>query len=471
MTQENQIPNRVAFDSWKVVGPFQRVLGFLVDSVITAILSFLAVWLYGRHVTPTQFIFLWILSMWAWEGFWFTLTGTSPGRRIFGISIYSPRNDGIPHPIQVCIRILTFWLSFVLLFTGLTPILFRRDRRGWHDLLSETLTVGSEKQVPTAYSQKVGQILQLVQSLLVFSTIGALLLSSGTGHFASLSGNINQVRCDNPELLLKKTPEVLAALTLSPSWSECWSRLNVSLGPVSDSQLGRLGYIAAMYFALWTHSDAYRTEFYAEEIKIREDALCQGQPNYEEVCKTARSLASVTEGAEIETAQTGWLGRYEDLARNISRETKAQRRVEYLKSALAKYKDPIVQSALHQRLWAEELSLGQVPSIKLPEGVNSAWETQQQCWLYALGMAGDSCSVRDLKEGVQIIDSLIGGADLKDIKDKLSRLELGEYESEFEPILTYFEAKQSGQPELINFAYSRISYISPLRSIASKINP
>jgi hypothetical protein len=103
-----------------------------------------------------------------------------------------------------------------LLFSGLTPILFRRDRRGWHDLISETLTVGHTKHVPSPLSQKFGQVLLLIQSLSVFSITGAILLSSGTGQFTLQAQSGRSVSCENRDMLLNNTAEVLVAIAVSP---------------------------------------------------------------------------------------------------------------------------------------------------------------------------------------------------------------------------------------------------------------
>lgn len=468
MSQENQIPNRRAFDNWKVVGPFARTLSFIIDGAIAAILVAFGTYLLKKPFLFSHFAYLWLLTLWAWEGFWLTLTGTTPGRRPFGISVYSPRTDGVPHPIQVCLRILTFWISALLLGAGLTPILFRRDRRGWHDLISETLTVGKERDLPSAFAQKFGQSLLLFQSLTVFSTFGALLLSTGTGHMEALKQERVALSCDNQDLLLKKTPEVLLALTISPAWHECLPRLISAMGPISDSQLARLAIIASKYFELWTHSEAFRSQYYALEIQGREDELCNGSHSFEDVCKTARSLASVTVGTETE--HLSWLSQYEDFARDISREAQPQRRIEYLNEALLKFTDPIVTGAIRDRIWSEELAQGLYPSAALESTSNSQWVYKQACWVKALGFDSQyTCNSNDLTEAVAALESLHKGVSTSEVQDKLSRLELGEYKSDFAIIINNWQPKSLEASQGSNSPLGQISYVSPLRSIASKI--
>lgn len=469
MSQETQIPNRRAFDNWKVVGPIPRLLSFCADGLIAAVLVLFGAYILKNPFHFSQFFYLWVLTLWGWEGFWLTLTGTTPGRRPFGISVYSPRTDGVPHPVQVCLRILTFWISLILLGIGLTPIFFRRDRRGWHDLISETLTVGKTRDLPTPFGQKFGQSLLLLQCLTVFSTFGAVLLSTGTGSLEALRQERAIMSCDNKDLLLKKTPEVLIALAVSPSWHECFPRLQSSLGPISDSQLARLANISSKYFELWTHSEAYRSQYYSQEIQAHEDEICRGSRNYEDVCTVARSLASVTVGAESESLS--WFSQYEELAHTLSHETNPEKRIKILKEQLKKFSDPIVTGAIRDRIWSEELSLGQYPSQTLENSANLQWSQKQSCWLAALSLENQKgCQTQNLREAVSALESLNNGADHEAVHDKLSRLDLGEEGAEFALYLKAWKFKQSGDLEQLGLTLNQISYISPLRSLASKLN-
>src|SRR5690606_14871371 len=83
------------------------------------------------------------------EGIWLSSYGHTPGLMATKLEVYSPRMDGLPTPRQVGIRILGFWLGLFCFGLGLTPILYRKDRRGWADLLSESLILGPNKSVPS----------------------------------------------------------------------------------------------------------------------------------------------------------------------------------------------------------------------------------------------------------------------------------------------------------------------------------
>lgn len=468
--QDAQIPNRRAFDNWKVVGPLPRAGAFLIDSLIT----FSAVWAvtYFTHQdsTLTQTVFFWILVSWAWEGLWLSLTGTSPGRRVFGISIYSPRTDGVPHPVQVCLRILTFWISILLFFTGLTPILFRRDRRGWHDLISETLTVGPDKDMPSAFMQQFGQGLLLVQSLAVFSTVGALLLSTGTGQFVLRAESGRNIECDSRDLLINNTAETLVAIAVSPAWHDCVPRLMSSLGALSDSQLARMALLSAKYHELWTISENLRPSYYQNEISSLEDQICQGPKDFEDVCKTARHLASVAANTESQFTEMSWLKEYEPLVRSLNREFDGGQRVEILKSALKTYKSHLVKAAIQDRLWVEQVALGVRPDQHVPHSLNPQWNTMQECWSDALGVTSlGNCQDQGLSDAVHVINTMVSENNSVAARDQLSRLSLGSHEAEFDVLVDAWKAKESGQTEEFHNILSRVPRTSPLRKIASQM--
>ena len=471
METENNPLNRRAFDNWKVVGPWPRFFGFAIDGLFAAFLVLGGCFLFRIAPQSPKFLYLWILTLWAWEGLWLTLTGTTPGRKPFGISVYSPRMDGIPHPMQVCLRILTFWISFLMLGIGLTPILFRRDRRGWHDLISETLTVGHEKSVPAPVAQKFGQSLLLFQSLIVFSTFGALLLTSGTGSNALLRSEIN-TSCENRDYLLNRTSEVLFALAVSPAWNECLPRLQSRLGPIGDSQLAKMALLATHYYELWTQPIAIRNGLYSRTIRPLEDAVCKPNHGYDDVCKTARHLASVTAAVDDQIAsEPSWLGKYNDVIINLIHEKDLKKRMETLKHQYEAAESPIVKSALGDRLWAEQLAIGSKPE-SLPNSLNQHWNSDQYCWAESLGLSSThSCRSNDPHETVDALKSLSKGVDPNEVRDRISRLETSLPNSEVNAILEAWSAKSKGNLEVANERLSELSILSPIRSIASQLFP
>lgn len=390
MSQE-ETPKRRAFDNWQVAGPWPRIAGFVLD-------TFLVMGLVGAffYFTEQPFIFkktlfFGVLTFWIWDGLWFSLVGTTPGRKLFKISVHSPRTEGAPTPAQVCLRILTFWISVSLLFIGLTPILFRRDRRGWHDLISETLTIGPEKNPPMPLTQKVAHFVLMLQSLVVFFVAAVMLLFSGTGRL--LIQSEKDLVCDSRDLLLNNTDEVLVSIALSPAWHKCVPQIMANLGPLSDSQLGRAVHLSKKYHELWSLSKEQRSDFYQNEIIPLEDHICEGVKSFEDTCKTARHLASVAAQTESSYSDVSWLKEYASLVSSVSREEGGHARITVLKAALEQCSSSIVRSAIQDRLWTEQVALGLRPEARRPASLNPEWNHEQECYSDSLNItAFGTCS-------------------------------------------------------------------------------
>lgn len=390
MSQE-ETPKRRAFDNWHVAGPWPRVAGFILDTFFVMGLVWAFFYFTERPVIVKQTLFFGVLAFWIWDGLWLSFIGTTPGRKLFKISIHSPRTKGVPSPAQVCLRILTFWISVALLFIGLTPILFRRDRRGWHDLISETLTIGPEKNPPTPFAQKVAQFVLMLQSLAVFSVAAIVLLFSGTGRL--LVKAEKDLVCDSRDLLLNNTDDVLVSIALSPAWHDCVPQIIANLGPLSDSQLGRAVRLSEKYHELWSLSKEMRSDFYQNEIIPLEDHICEGAKTFEDTCKTARHLASVAAQTESSYSDVSWLKEYESLVSSVNKEDSAHARVAVLKIALEKYSSPIVRSAIQDRLWVEQVALGLRPEARRPASFNPEWNHKQECHSDSLNItAFGTCS-------------------------------------------------------------------------------
>ncbi len=200
MSEQQRSYNQRAFDHWKIAHPRDRILAFLLDISITGTLIGSTFALLNTSFYLKSLILYWIVLLWTWEGFWTSFLGYTPGKYFFGVRIYSPQLNDIPNPLQISLRILMFWISFVLIGLGLTPILFRQDRRGWHDLISETVVIGEAKHLPGRFWKQTGRLFLLIQALLVFSVLGGLLLSIGIKeqqkHLLSLKPLTSSSYCD-----------------------------------------------------------------------------------------------------------------------------------------------------------------------------------------------------------------------------------------------------------------------------------
>jgi uncharacterized RDD family membrane protein YckC len=147
-------------------GFVSRLLAFIMDLIIIAIISFLGTTVIGiiaeffdlsflwrtfggasqLSVTPLQavvaltaglfsalFGFIYFLFFWV-------LVGFTPGKGFLGLRIV--RCDGERLGLgRAIVRLVGYWVSFIFLGLGFIWILFDRRRQGWHDKLAGTCVV------------------------------------------------------------------------------------------------------------------------------------------------------------------------------------------------------------------------------------------------------------------------------------------------------------------------------------------
>jgi uncharacterized RDD family membrane protein YckC len=392
------VPVRRAFDQWNVAGTHRRVGAFAVDSVIVlTIVAFLILASKTLAHWPGYFCF-WVVGMWVWEAFWVSWKTQTPGRMVFKIFVHSPRHDGAPQSLQVTLRILNFWFGLFFLGIGITPILYRRDRRGWHDLLSETVTLGATRDEPSAIEQRVGRALSLLQALVGFSSVGALFMAMGLRperirlvHFEEA---VKEDSCRDPKVLLSNPPEALLALSLSPAWAQCWSSKKFGLNALKDAEFFRMAEMAYRYNQTWVLQEDAQAAFYNSRLdKDWGDSLCAAGPMDLASCRyldSGRGVASfLTKPLSELTAdeiRQRWMKENLDFYLEFSQADSASRRIQVLEARLSKSPSQLVKQAIEDRLWVERLALGERPLDRQPSSISNEWNQEQVCWLQALGI-------------------------------------------------------------------------------------
>jgi uncharacterized RDD family membrane protein YckC len=92
----------------------------------------------------------WILWVAFYFGLFWTVTGQTPGNRLFGIQVVSVRGGTIGWPAAL-LRFAVLVLCALPLFLGFLPVLFDPLRRGFHDRAGGTLVrwVPAEQPAPS----------------------------------------------------------------------------------------------------------------------------------------------------------------------------------------------------------------------------------------------------------------------------------------------------------------------------------
>lgn len=78
--------------------------------------------------------FLYFPFFW-WRG------GQTPGMRVFRIRVVRDRDGGPISGGQAALRLLGYWVNGVAFYIGFAWILIDQRRRGWHDLIAQTVVI------------------------------------------------------------------------------------------------------------------------------------------------------------------------------------------------------------------------------------------------------------------------------------------------------------------------------------------
>ena len=73
--------------------------------------------------------------------FWKRWAGATPGKKIIGIEVVNFKDNGELNNKQMIIRYFGYIISTIPFFIGFFMVLFRKDRRALHDLLSDTAVI------------------------------------------------------------------------------------------------------------------------------------------------------------------------------------------------------------------------------------------------------------------------------------------------------------------------------------------
>jgi uncharacterized RDD family membrane protein YckC len=470
MDSDVEIRNRRAFDNWAVSGPGRRVLAFLMDAVCGWILLYALLFVTEHKATPVGQLFLWVVLMWGYEGISLALFGKTLGRHLTKIKVYSPKYDGIPHPLQISLRILIYWLTVMPLGLGLTSILYRRDRRGWHDLISETITIGPQKSLPNSFMQRFGATVMFAQALVVFATIGALLLSAGlrvNDVGFDLSSVSAKSTCDNPSILLNHTADTLFALSISPAWSNCWHKLSRRIEPIKDAKLSHLANLAHSYYSIWDQRSEHGSEKHYQFLGKLEKTICY-RSKQDKSCHTARYLASIT-NPDYEVSAESWLAEHAKFYRILLKAKSQRVRLGILKEELpVSVQRPIVKSALKDRIWAEQLAMGR-PRGK-PQSLNPEWNQSQICWAEALGYYDSSdCGINPYIKPLQNIYKLdTTELTMEEAESFLIEAQQEGQAKEFVQAIKFWMTIQSENRQRIEKQWAMYPQTSPLYSYAKR---
>jgi uncharacterized RDD family membrane protein YckC len=100
----------------------------------------------SRAVTIAFGAFAWLIASAFYLGLFWTLAERTPGMTFFALRIRDSEGGHVP-PRQDLRRLVGFYLAVIPFFLGFKGILFRDDRRGWHDRFAGTIVLYGDPEI------------------------------------------------------------------------------------------------------------------------------------------------------------------------------------------------------------------------------------------------------------------------------------------------------------------------------------
>lgn len=382
MDQEYQLSKRLAFDALPMASPWERTLSFLIDVTFAWALVTLAQVAFKISLSPFDQVRYGLCIHLFFEVVGLSFWGKSLGKALLKLQVYSPKQESHPDIQQVLIRTLTFWGQFLFFNAGSTPVIFRKDRRGWHDSISETVVIGQIKSVPKNDSSNIARFAFRFQVVCAVSYTLAV-MASGSNPLKGWQSEAqakSSISCDDPAILLENHKEVLLAMIISPSWAKCWDETGFSLSLLQDSKVLEGVKTARLVHVASTTS------------------------------LTSRQIASFTENSKLMDVVTLLDENYAALAKKILGSSSKADRLKVLRAELENHDHhEIVKRSLQDRIWAETLALHQFPYDVKAESFYPEWNSDQVCWLEALNLIEthecQNQEIKEIAEKLKIIDA------------------------------------------------------------------
>jgi uncharacterized RDD family membrane protein YckC len=118
-----------------------RFIAFAIDGIILGIITSALVGVGRTAGGGLGFI---IQAGYYWY-FWTRNDGQSPGKSIMGIKVI--KADGTPiEDADAIVRVIGYYLSFVIVFLGFIAAINDPEHQGWHDKLAHTYVVIAPKK-------------------------------------------------------------------------------------------------------------------------------------------------------------------------------------------------------------------------------------------------------------------------------------------------------------------------------------
>jgi uncharacterized RDD family membrane protein YckC len=87
----------------------------------------------------------WLLLVYAYLGFFWTVAGQTPGMRVLRLRVVDSAGNP-PSAARSTLRVVALVISIAPCFAGLLPVLFSDRRRGLHDIVAHTTVVRSDAE-------------------------------------------------------------------------------------------------------------------------------------------------------------------------------------------------------------------------------------------------------------------------------------------------------------------------------------
>lgn len=130
----------------RYAGFWVRVLAFILDGIVLAVIGAVLTPLFGGGLTTDSAInptanaistlvgLVYFIGFWAWRG-------QTPGMMPFNMRVVRADNGERPDWVRGLLRYVGLLVSFVVIFIGVIWVAFDARKQGWHDKIAGTVVV------------------------------------------------------------------------------------------------------------------------------------------------------------------------------------------------------------------------------------------------------------------------------------------------------------------------------------------
>ncbi len=298
---KSQNLKRRSFDQWPVASPGLRLAAQIIDqSLVVFGISLFLLTFFPLKTWSKEW---WLMIAFAWPLFSLStqclfvyFTGTTPGKKAFGLKVLNAKPSERLGVWQVMARQTLWWLGALTLGAGWSTIFTRNDRRAWHDVVSESLVVITNglplKENPgRSKSEKVlGHSWAVLVSLAFFTVLSVVMVFQ----FKRLS---------SAQVVVQASSSVLLPGIEEASWLLLTDQLGQTALKFETPDDQKIAEHLLLFSQGMKLPETERYSFYRQKMQASEDTICLGVKTEGNYCQSARLASALMSDVETKVGE------------------------------------------------------------------------------------------------------------------------------------------------------------------------